>query len=323
MKSIIITSINGITKAIKEFQSVLPDWNIIIVGDLKTPEIPTQENLIYLSTHEQKKYSCCQILPFNHYARKNIGYIYALENGAEYIYDTDDDNIPYTNWQFPSFSPKSIKVISGIKYFNIYKEYTDELVWPRGFPLSLISNNTEESISYHNAEIGVWQGLADLDPDVDAIHRLIFNSTIKFNKNEPISLERGTYCPFNSQNTLWIKELIPYTYLPSTVTFRFTDILRGYIAQRCIWEHDKSLGFTNATVYQDRNEHDLMSDFKSEIPCYLEVDKLVSILDSLSLYKDPVKNLFKIYESLIKEGMVQKDELSILTAWTKDLNRFL
>ena len=31
----------------------------------------------------------------NHYIRKNIGYLYALENDASMILDTDDDNFPY------------------------------------------------------------------------------------------------------------------------------------------------------------------------------------------------------------------------------------
>jgi len=32
------------------------------------------------------------LLPFNTYARKNLGYLYAIAHGAEVIYETDDDN---------------------------------------------------------------------------------------------------------------------------------------------------------------------------------------------------------------------------------------
>lgn len=30
--------------------------------------------------------------PWRHFGRKNIGFLYAIEHGAEVIYDTDDDN---------------------------------------------------------------------------------------------------------------------------------------------------------------------------------------------------------------------------------------
>ncbi|ETN70754.1 hypothetical protein NECAME_14556 [Necator americanus] len=41
------------------------------------------------------RYRIMGSLPYNSYARKNIGYLYAISNGAEWIYDTDDDNKPF------------------------------------------------------------------------------------------------------------------------------------------------------------------------------------------------------------------------------------
>lgn len=40
-------------------------------------------------------FSIASELPFKSYTRKNIGYLYAISQGAEWIYDTDDDNKPY------------------------------------------------------------------------------------------------------------------------------------------------------------------------------------------------------------------------------------
>ena len=31
-------------------------------------------------------------LPWNHFARKNVGYLYAIAHGARLIFDFDDDN---------------------------------------------------------------------------------------------------------------------------------------------------------------------------------------------------------------------------------------
>ncbi len=38
-------------------------------------------------------YKIILLLQWNHFGRKNIGFLYAMHNGAEVIYDTDDDNI--------------------------------------------------------------------------------------------------------------------------------------------------------------------------------------------------------------------------------------
>ncbi len=163
--------------------------------------------------------------------------------------------------------------------------------------------------------IGIWQGLADQDPDVDAIYRLTNNKPCYFDKKGQIVLEKGVVSPFNSQNTAFKQETFPLLYLPSTVTFRFTDILRGLIAQP-IWAMGYSLGFTEATVYQERNEHNLLKDFEQEIPCYLHGEKIIEIV-SKSISKDISisDNLMRSYQSLLKNNIVKKEELKILKQW--------
>lgn len=322
MKNFItITTINKETQGVKKFKS-FEKWEVILVGDKKTPFIKSDYDLKYLDLNEQKKlgFKIYSSLPYNHYVRKNIGYLFGIREGANLIYDTDDDNLPYENWAFPEFDGINLEIVNDRKYHNIYSDFSSQSVWPRGFPLDEINQNKSSSeYSFETKDIAVWQGLADLDPDVDAIHRLLFNSEIRFDKRSPIGLEKGVYCPFNSQNTLWHRDMIPYAYLPSTVTFRFTDILRGYIAQRCFWEYDRVLGFTQATVYQERNVHNLMKDFESEIPCYLQTKQVVEILDELALDKDYERNLTIIYRALQKANIVEVQELEILDAWLLDL----
>jgi len=321
----IITTINEETEAIKKLQNIASDSKIILVGDLKSRPIKSNEKLKFLNVDDQKKlgFKLFEHLPYNHYARKNLGYLYALENGAEIIYDTDDDNIPYDNWFIPEFNGEYSVTQNNQQYANIYAYFSEEKIWPRGFPLSHEKESYQAfELEKQNINIGIWQGLADLDPDVDAIYRLIIGKEVTFNKNAPVALKAGTYCPFNSQNTGWRKIMLPYAYLPSTVTFRFTDILRGYIAQRCLWEHDLHLGFHKATVYQERNEHDFMKDFESELPCYIQTEKVVSILENLSLTQNYESNLLKIYSALYKQKYVAEKELVILNAWLEDLKKY-
>jgi hypothetical protein len=323
--SIIITTIQPVTESILKFSNLLPESQIILVGDRKTPPISNRGNIRYIPLDEQKGlgFRLAEHLPVNHYVRKNLGYLYAARENPGCVYDTDDDNTPYDDWAFPDFSQSAIDTVIDEKTYNVYSRFTDEHVWPRGFPLTRLASKTPGSTAVQAQQIGVWQGLADLDPDVDAIHRLVFNREITFTRQPPVALSSGCYCPFNSQNTLWSREMLAYAYLPATVSFRFTDILRGYVAQRCFWEHNRQLGFTGATVFQHRNTHDLLQDLDSEIPVYLQAEKVINLLDSAVLRDDPEYNLTEVYKALRDGGIVEAAETELVDAWIRDIGPYL
>jgi len=172
------------------------------------------------------------------------------------------------------------------------------------------------------AQVGVWQGLADEDPDVDAIYRLTDGSPTYFDSRAPVALAQQVVAPFNSQNTQFRKECFPLLYLPTSVTFRFTDILRGLVAQPILWAAGFQVGFTNATVVQKRNPRSPMIDFESEIPMYLKVEAVVeAVSGTVSRERSMCDNLFAAYEALLREGVVADGELTTLEAWLDDLRR--
>ena len=321
---IIITTINDRTPAIEKFEAVA-DWKTILVGDRKTPDIASSESLHFYSISEQldSGLEVTRVLPVNHYCRKNAGYLFALSKGASVIYDTDDDNLPYAEWNVPAFASGTV-LRSRNRYVNVYRHFTQEEIWPRGFPLDALRDPAGEAKTLPmDVPVGVWQAMADGDPDVDAIHRLVHGRMVRFEQQTPVHLERGVYCPFNSQATAWTEAALPFLYLPSTVSFRFTDILRGYVAQRLMWEQGLHLGFMSATVYQERNEHDLMRDFADEIEMYLGVRKVVEVLDGLSLHGDPLQDQYDAYAALHKAGVVEERELEILSAWNHDFEHVI
>jgi hypothetical protein len=308
---------------VKKF-AALSDYQLIVVGDNKSPLDWQCDGVIYLSVASQQKlnYPIIKELPYNHYCRKMIGYLFAIEHGAEIIIDTDDDNIPYENWQFPAFDGE-FECIEGDKGFiNIYSEFTSQKIWQRGLPLSFINSPNAYSKLNKNAKIGVWQGLADGDPDVDAIYRLTNNAPCNFNKRMPLIIDKGTISPFNSQNTAFVKKLFPLLYLPSFVTFRFTDILRGIVAQPVMWQADYLLGFTEATVVQERNVHNYMNDFEQEIPMYQYAERSYQIaLKAVSETKTVAENLFNVYEELHRNNeIVNQKEIILLEKWLKYFN---
>jgi len=323
-KYIIITSIFEPTLAVKKF-SELKDFNVVVVGDKKSPAQYNCDNVTFLPVTQSQGTELENILPYNHYCRKMLGYIYALRNGAELLYDTDDDNAPKDNFYIPEFDGEFHSLTGKNIFANIYKCYSDQKIWPRGYPLELLtddSNNYDiDSLDIKKQKIGVWQSIVDNEPDVDAVYRLTSNELCTFKPGKPVVLNPGTVCPFNSQATAFKKELVPLMYLPCTVTFRFTDILRGLVAQPIMWKAGYCLGFTPACVIQERNIHNYLKDFESEIPCYLFAKRVIEkSMEVVSENKSVSENLLAVYCMLEKEGIVKSSELDVLKAWLKDIS---
>ena len=322
---IVITSINSPTKGVSEF-SKMKDWQLIVVSDQKTPTDWKHDNTLFFSVSDQASsgYHLADVLPWNHYCRKMMGYILAMRVRAQTIVDSDDDNIPKPQWNVPPTRGYYQVANQDMGFLNVYQLFTDTIIWPRGFPLDQIHKSVTNRIpplSKSYIKLGIWQGLADGDPDVDAIYRLTNNKPCFFEPKEPVVLGRGTLCPFNSQNTAFTREAFPLLYLPATVTFRFTDILRGYVAQPILWTKGLHLGFICATVVQERNAHDFLKDFESEIPCYLYAEKIIDIITRVIHSGSTVEdNLYDAYLALIGAGIVHQDEARILEAWLKDIH---
>lgn len=323
--AIVITTIFPPTAAARKF-SQLPGWHLVVAGDRKTPEDWAVPGSTFLSASDQQAsgYRIGALLPWNHYCRKMIAYVHAIKRGAEVIVDSDDDNVPKADWAVPAFDGEFQTSADGLGFMNVYKLYTDMHIWPRGFPLELINTDQprldRKKLRPAQSRVGIWQGLADGDPDVDAIYRLTDNTPCHFRKGPPVVLGEGTICPFNSQNTAYRRELFPLLYLPAHVTFRFTDIVRGLVAQPILWAAGFRLGFTDATVVQERNPHDYMKDFQLEIPCYLHV---ATVLEAVKRVIDPAAamtdNLHRAYRELVRIGIVPGEEMPLLEAWLKDV----
>jgi hypothetical protein len=300
----------------------LEDWRLILVGDRKGPARIDDPRIEFLDLASQAQlgFDTHGHTPENHYARKNLGYLHAMSLGAELIAETDDDNLPKPGWgRRVAFHHEDLKILGGSDFVNVYAEFTRQPAWPRGFPLERLSAGHAPAVQRRACRIGIWQHLADESPDVDAVHRLVFGGGLVFERAEPFALAAHSYCPFNSQNTFWSREAFALLYLPTTVSFRFTDILRGYVAQRLLWERDRLLGFAGASVRQERNRHDLMDDFRDEIPVYTSVLDLVSELEAVPLPADPRDGLAEIYGRLAKRGIVRAEELRGVEAWSRDV----
>jgi len=317
----VITSINSPTEAVKK-HTAKEGRKVIVVGDKKSPADWSCDDAFFLPFQDHFCFNIDQRLSYNHYARKMIGYLHAYQAGAEVIIDTDDDNIPYSSeHEFPEKEGVFTSTPEDLGFYNVYSYYTQQKIWPRGLPLDKISASTPSPDDFKQClkKVGIWQGLADMDPDVDAIYRLTDYTPCTFLKKGALVLSKGTIAPFNSQNTLFFKDFFPLLYLPAYVSFRFTDIVRGYVAQPVLWAMGHHLGFIDASVFQERNEHSLMSDFEQEIPMYLHSSTVANIACDVAKQTHSVNdNIFTIYAALVNEDIVPEKELALLELWLKN-----
>ena len=325
---LIITSIyqpNSIMHALAQ-GATSNGWKLIVIGDASSPKDFQLKGAQFISVEDQKLTGLrfAEACPLRHYARKNIGYLLAAREGAPVIIETDDDNMPTPAFFDDRVRHQSVAETHGAGWTNVYRYFFDGTLWPRGFPLDEIKNAPPEYDTLKNISVDcpIQQGLADSNPDVDAIYRLVMPLPIQFRGNRRVALGSGSWCTFNSQNTTWWPDAYPLLYLPAYCSFRMTDIWRSLLAQRIAWENGWHILFHPATVTQDRNDHDLMKDFLDEIPGYLNNRRIAEMLMAL-----PIKpaleaipdNLRLCYEGLTRMGLVGAGELVLLEAWLEDL----
>jgi len=302
-------------------------WTFFCVGDAKSPSDFDLKGCEFVSLTQQfdsSEFSLTQHLPANHYARKNYGYLKAMVAGSEYIVETDDDNMPLDSFWQPREVKLQTEMLGGSKWINIYKVFSDENIWPRGFPLSRVLEKTEYTSSRISKECPVQQSLINGDTDVDAIYRLVMNHNVIFDERDPVILDKGSWSPFNSQNTSWHRSAFKLLYLPSYCSSRMTDIWRSFIVQACLWASDYHLSFHPASVCQDRNSHDFLKDFEDEIPGYLNNELIADQLRGLPLRsgeENVFTNLVLCYEKLISLGSIDAKEEVLIEAWISDLTR--
>ena len=265
-KFIVTTTISSPTEATIKF-SEMSDWQLIVVGDTKTPHEEYEKlNCIYLHPdYQESEYKeLSDSIGWKCIQRRNIGFVEAYRRGADVVATVDDDNIPYDNWGEELYVGQEIEVDcyrseNGI--FDPLSVTNINHLWHRGYPSEYIFN--KNNVSYEGKvkrKVLVQADLWDGDPDIDAMARISYRPEVTINNIEE------PYCssnisPFNSQNTFIHRDVLPY-YMVIPHIQRMDDIWGGYILQHMFKD---CLIYNTPTVYQARNEHDLVTDLEGEL----------------------------------------------------------
>ena len=307
MKKIIVTTtINSPTEATKKFAEISQrdGWLFIIVGDTKTPHNEYFElekkysNVKYLSPEEQERNykEISDVIGWKTIQRRNVGFIAAYKMGADIIATVDDDNIPYENWGQNLYVGKTIDVDlydPELEVFDPLSITKDNHIWHRGYPIEYLQKR--HRVEYKGKikrKVLVQADLWDGDPDIDAMARLTYKPIVKYSDiTEPYCSNK--IAPFNSQNTFLSREVIPfYSVLP--FTGRMDDIWGSYILQHYF---PNSVIYNKASVYQDRNVQDLITNLEKEIIGYRDTLRLITNLSHFEeIIPKTANDFYKIYK---------------------------
>jgi hypothetical protein len=185
---------------------------------------------------------------------------------------------------------------------------------------NISSSSSSGSIAVEKALIRIHLSYASLlnDPDVDALFRIICNHqhTIQWEKNKRIMINNKNMCVFNTQNTFWLNpELFICLLIPCSVSFRYCDILRGIINNIILKKTNNYMMYTSPNVVQNRNEHNLINDFKSEYEMYIHNEKILEYIENNTDKKNVKELLLTIYNNLFINNVITHNDLTILNKW--------
>ncbi|KAG2627815.1 hypothetical protein PVAP13_3KG263587 [Panicum virgatum] len=316
-------------------------WQLLAVGDSRTPAGWELKGAIFLSLDLQAQlgYRSVDFLPYGSHVRKTAGYLFAIQHGAMVIFDADDRaEVPgndlgkhfdvdlgsgVTNHpvllQYSHADPNRTVV-------NPYVHFGQRSVWPRGLPLDKVGEVAHE-VFYTEVFSGrqfIQQGLSDGLPDVDAVFYFTRKPPtsafdLRFDSEAPkVALPQGMMAPVNSFNTLFQSPAFWGLMMPVSVSSMAADVIRGYWAQRILWEIGGYVAFYPPTIY--RKDHIQAYPFAEEKDLHVNVGRLIKFLNEWRSNKRTLfEKILDLSYAMAEEGFWTEQDVRLTAAWLQDL----
>lgn len=316
-------------------------WQLLAVGNSNTPKDWALKGTIHLSLELQAQlgFRVVDYLPYDSYVRKSVGYLFAIQHGAKKIFDVDDRGEVIDDDIGKHFDVELIgeearqEVILQYSHenpnrtvVNPYVHFGQRSVWPRGLPLENVGEIGHEE--YYTEVFGgkqfIQQGISNGLPDVDSVFYFTRKTgleafDIRFDEHAPkVALPQGMMVPVNSFNTIFHSSAFWALMLPVSVSSMASDVLRGYWAQRLLWEIGGYVVVYPPTIHR----HDRIEayPFSEEKDLHVNVGRLIKFLVS---WRSDKHNLFEkvlqLSYVMAEEGFWTEKDVKFTAAWLQDL----
>ncbi|XP_057513133.1 probable glycosyltransferase STELLO1 [Actinidia eriantha] len=316
-------------------------WQVLAVGNSRTPKDWNLKGVVFLSMEEQANlgFRVVDFLPYESYVRKSVGYLFAIQHGAKRIFDADDRGEViggelgrHFDLDLEGVAAKQQRVLqyshvgSNRTVVNPYVHFGQRSVWPRGLPLENVGEVGHEEF-YTEVNGGrqyIQQGISNGLPDVDSVFYYTRKSggepfDIRFDEHAPkVALPQGMMVPINSFNSVFHYNAFWALMLPVSVSSMASDVLRGYWAQRLLWEIGGFVMVCPPTIHRYDNIE--AYPFSEEKDLHVNVGRLVKFLISWKSRKNMLsERILDLSYSMAKEGFWSEKDLKFTAAWIQDL----
>ncbi|KAK4773044.1 hypothetical protein SAY87_028063 [Trapa incisa] len=316
-------------------------WQVLAIGNSKTPSNWSLKGAIFLSLEQQASlgFRVMEFLPYDSFVRKSVGYLFAIQHGAKKIFDADDRGEVIDGDLGKHFDVELVgegarqEIILQYSHenpnrtvVNPYIHFGQRSVWPRGLPLENIRDIGHEE--YYTEIFGgkqfIQQGISNGLPDVDSVFYFTRKSgleafDITFDDHAPkVALPQGTMVPLNSFNTLYHSSAFWGLMLPVSVSSMASDVLRGYWAQRLLWEIGGYVVVYPPTIHRyDRIE---AYPFSEEKDLHVNVGRMIKFLVSWRSSKHRLfEKILELSYNMAEEGFWTEKDTRFTAAWLQDL----
>ena len=262
-----------------------------------------------------------KLLDFNlsknaQYNQKNIGYLLAIKNGAEFIYDAEDW-VKFDLEKYFTYEKNDTGLIYDCnvtrRVINPLAHFGQPLLTQRGNPL-------DKDVYINNYFVGnrktgaVQHAILNGRPDLREAQE-----DVKFDDTAPnFQLPTGKMAPFNSRHTLYSYNSFWALYLPSTVSSSQSDIVRSYWSQRLMWLIDERVTF----IGPKGNSYKGLSMSKNEEKFDTQIKSLIDLLYSWKCEKHSFYEcVVDLSKEMAKIGVWKNEEVEYIKDWLHDLNK--
>jgi hypothetical protein len=285
------------------------DVDIIVIIDRKTQASVAERcahyGLLCPALDEQEAFlarfpSLAPRIPYDSDNRRNVGFLMALDRGAELLISIDDDNYCLDDVDFVGehlaagttvATPQTECDDGWLNICSLLDSSTKDEIFPRGFPYFArrhVRTVAEETAA--PARVAINVGLWLSDPDVDAMTRLVQAPHIASAKNRSLRLGRDTWTPINTQNTAVIRDAVAaYYYVRMGFSLgglridRYGDILSGYLIQKCVKTRGDAIRIGSPIADHRRTPHNLFKDLYHELAGMVLLDDLLPWFTELKI----------------------------------------
>ncbi|CAL9146867.1 probable glycosyltransferase STELLO2 [Musa acuminata AAA Group] len=321
-------------------------WQLLAVGNSVTPPDWSLKGAIFLSLDQQARlgFRTVDYLPYNSHVRKSVGYLFAIQHGAKVIFDADDraevlggDLGKHFDLDLvgeaAAAAPKHPILLQyshaepNRTVVNPYVHFGQRSVWPRGLPLENVGDVGHEEFytEVYSGRQFIQQGLSDGLPDVDSVFYFTRKSSdfesfdIRFDEDAPkLALPQGLMVPVNSFNTIFHAQAFWGLMLPVSVSSMASDVLRGYWAQRMLWEIGGFVAVYPPTIH--RVDEAQSYPFVEEKDLHVNVGRLIKFLVSWRSSKQTLfERILHLSYVMAEEGFWTEQDVQFTAAWLQDL----